>query len=256
MLTKTFGRILTALSLALLPACTKAPEEKAGERLVITVRAENPATKTVLSDDGAVTSLAFTSGDQLGFFANGILSNIQLDYDEKADMFIGQAWVDSEQAEYREAVDYYAYYPFSIDAGKDLTALNGILPAKQVAPFDPRADFLVADPVTDDYFVDNFPHLSFEFDTHLFAIVRLSVTNSNPDYAGEEILSIGLKTTAPVTACLLTGVEPVLNPIWVALFYNEPITFLFALGGIIVLVSVTVYQLWDMKHQEASGAAG
>ena len=73
---------------------------------------------------------------------------------------------------------------------------------------------------------------------------------------GYIFLSIGLKTTAPVTACLLTGVEPVLNPIWVALFYNEPITFLFALGGIIVLVSVTVYQLWDMKHQEASGAAG
>ena len=73
---------------------------------------------------------------------------------------------------------------------------------------------------------------------------------------GYIFLSIGLQTTAPVTACLLTGVEPVLNPIWVAIFYNEPITFLFALGGLIVLVSVTVYQLWDMKHQEAADAAG
>ena len=73
---------------------------------------------------------------------------------------------------------------------------------------------------------------------------------------GYIFLSIGLQTTAPVTACLLTGVEPVLNPIWVALFYNEPITPLFALGGLIVLVSVTVYQLWDMKHQEAADAAG
>ena len=73
---------------------------------------------------------------------------------------------------------------------------------------------------------------------------------------GYIFLSIGLRTTAPVTACLLTGVEPVLNPIWVALFYNEPITPLFALGGIVVLVTVTVYQLWDMKHQEAADAAG
>ena len=73
---------------------------------------------------------------------------------------------------------------------------------------------------------------------------------------GYIFLSIGLQTTAPVTACLLTGVEPVLNPIWVAIFYNEPITPLFALGGLIVLVSVTVYQLWDMKHQEAADAAG
>lgn len=72
---------------------------------------------------------------------------------------------------------------------------------------------------------------------------------------GYIFLSVGLETTAPVTACLLTGIEPVLNPIWVALFYNEPITFLFALGGIIVLVSVTVYQLWDMKHSEAAAAS-
>ena len=73
---------------------------------------------------------------------------------------------------------------------------------------------------------------------------------------GYIFLSIGLRTTPPVTACLLTGVEPVLNPIWVALFYNEPITPLFALGGIIVLVSVTLYQLWDIQHQEAADAAG
>ena len=158
MLTKTFGRILVALSLVFLSACTKAPEEKAGERLMITVQAESPATKTVLSDDGQVTRLAFTAGDRLGFFANGILSNIPLDYvDDGSGTFCGQAWVDSEQAEYRAAVDYYAYYPFSKEAGKDPTALKGVLPSKQIAPFDPLADYLVADPVTDDYFVENFP---------------------------------------------------------------------------------------------------
>jgi drug/metabolite transporter (DMT)-like permease len=68
-------------------------------------------------------------------------------------------------------------------------------------------------------------------------------------------LSIGLLTTPPVTASLLTGIEPVMNPVWVALFYGEMITPLFALGGIIVLVSVTLYGIWNSK-QEAEGAPG
>ncbi len=73
---------------------------------------------------------------------------------------------------------------------------------------------------------------------------------------GYIFLSIGLQTTPPVTACLLTGIEPVLNPIWVALFYNEPITPLFALGGVIVLGSVTLYEIWNSKQENAEGAGG
>ncbi len=58
----------------------------------------------------------------------------------------------------------------------------------------------------------------------------------------------GLKTTPPVTACLITGIEPVLNPIWVALFYDEKITPLFVAGGVLVLVSVTVYNIRAAKR--------
>ncbi len=64
------------------------------------------------------------------------------------------------------------------------------------------------------------------------------------------MLSKGLETTPPVTATLLSTVEPVLNPIWVAVFYSEPITLLFAAGGLIVLGSVTAYQVWDAKHSD------
>lgn len=71
---------------------------------------------------------------------------------------------------------------------------------------------------------------------------------------GYIFLSIGLRTTPPVTACLLTGVEPVLNPIWVALFYGEPITPLFALGGAIVLISVTAYEIWNSRQQDHAAA--
>ncbi len=71
---------------------------------------------------------------------------------------------------------------------------------------------------------------------------------------GYVFLAKGLETTSPITACLLTGVEPVLNPIWVALFYGEPITPLFALGGAIVLVSVTAYEIWNSRHPSDAAA--
>ena len=67
---------------------------------------------------------------------------------------------------------------------------------------------------------------------------------------GYILLSVGLETTPPVTACLLTGIEPVLNPVWVALFYGETITALFALGAFVVLGSVTVYEVLNARSEK------
>lgn len=68
---------------------------------------------------------------------------------------------------------------------------------------------------------------------------------------GYVFLAAGLETTPPVTACLLTGIEPVLNPVWVALFYKETVTPLFIAGGALVLLSVTVYGVLDARRSEA-----
>ena len=47
------------------------------------------------------------------------------------------------------------------------------------------------------------------------------------------LLTIGLKTTPPVTASLVSGIEPVLNPILVAVFYHEMIGPTALVGAII-----------------------
>ena len=60
---------------------------------------------------------------------------------------------------------------------------------------------------------------------------------------GYVLLSIALCTTPPVAANLLSAVEPVLNPMWVALFYGEILTPLAMAGFIIVLASVVVYNV-------------
>lgn len=204
---KQFGSIFTTLSLAIfLSGCSAQLENEAGEWLTVAVEARQTATKSRMeADDGSTTSFVFENDDEMGFFAEGILNNIKLTCTNgAAGSFTGKIFVQGKQAAFQPSIDYYAYYPYSASAGKDPTALTGTLPATQEAPFDGRADYLVTDPITDVYDVDDFPALSFDFDTHLFAVVKLNVTNTNDAYAGEEILSIGLQSDNTPLAGLFT----------------------------------------------------
>ena len=57
------------------------------------------------------------------------------------------------------------------------------------------------------------------------------------------LFSYGIKRTPPVTASLITGLEPILNPLWVALFYHERVTGLAIAGAVIVVGSILVYNV-------------
>ena len=57
------------------------------------------------------------------------------------------------------------------------------------------------------------------------------------------LLTIGLKTTPPVTASLVSGIEPVLNPILVAVFYHEMVGPLALAGAAIVISGVVGYNV-------------
>ena len=58
------------------------------------------------------------------------------------------------------------------------------------------------------------------------------------------LLAEGIQKTPPVTASLITGLEPIMNPLWVALFYGEKISRLSAAGSVIVIVSIVTYNIW------------
>ena len=62
------------------------------------------------------------------------------------------------------------------------------------------------------------------------------------------LICIGLKTTPPVTASLISGIEPVLNPILVAVFYHETIGTMALIGAVIVIGSVVVYNALEARH--------
>jgi len=53
----------------------------------------------------------------------------------------------------------------------------------------------------------------------------------------------GLKTTPPVTASLVSGIEPVLNPIFVAVFYHEMVGPVALVGAMVVVGSVVLYNV-------------
>ena len=64
------------------------------------------------------------------------------------------------------------------------------------------------------------------------------------------VLCIGLKTTPPVTASLVSGVEPVLNPILVAVFYGEQVGPYAMIGAAIVVLGVIAYNILKIKRTE------
>lgn len=57
------------------------------------------------------------------------------------------------------------------------------------------------------------------------------------------LMCAGLKTTPPVTASLISGIEPVLNPILVAVFYGETVGRFALVGTVIVIGGVVAYNV-------------
>ncbi len=60
-------------------------------------------------------------------------------------------------------------------------------------------------------------------------------------------LSAGIKNISPVTSALVSGVEPVLNPILAAIFINEHLGVLGIIGAALVLDSILIYNVISAK---------
>ena len=87
------------------------------------------------------------------------------------------------------------------------------------------------------------PFLLQERDFGLVPMTSLIVLGAFQVGVAYILLTIGLRTTPPVTASLVSGIEPVLNPILVAVFYQETIGPLSLVGAIIVVGSVIGYNV-------------
>ena len=56
------------------------------------------------------------------------------------------------------------------------------------------------------------------------------------------------KRLTPLACSLIAMLEPISNPIWVAVFYGE-VPGMFALaGGVIIIVTTSVWMIWQSRH--------
>ena len=66
------------------------------------------------------------------------------------------------------------------------------------------------------------------------------------------LFSIGIRNTPPVTASLITGLEPILNPLLVAAFYGEQVSGLSVAGCMVVVCSILAYNIWLAKQKSGT----
>ena len=70
------------------------------------------------------------------------------------------------------------------------------------------------------------------------------------------LLTAGLARTSAVTASLVSGIEPVLNPLLVALIYHETIGPVSLVGAAVVIGGVVGYNIWKTKADAAQAVPG
>ena len=78
------------------------------------------------------------------------------------------------------------------------------------------------------------------------AVVFLGIVQVGFAYV---FFSVGIKKTPALLACLITALEPVLNPVWVALATGEIPGPFAALGGVVIVLSVAIYNIYQEKKR-------
>ena len=59
----------------------------------------------------------------------------------------------------------------------------------------------------------------------------------------------GIRTAPPVSASLVSGIEPILNPVLVAIVLGEALSGLALLGGAIVFISIMIYNILTLRTE-------
>ena len=63
------------------------------------------------------------------------------------------------------------------------------------------------------------------------------------------LLAKGLETTPAVPASLISSLEPILNPILVAVFYGELLSPLALAGAAVVFAAILIYNVLNLRHE-------
>ena len=141
------------------------------------------------------------------------------------------------------------FFVDSLSAGGMLGNVTALLSGVAYAGVFLMNDMPDSDPISSVFWGDVFsaviglPFLGYETDFSgktLAALLILGVFQVAVAYI---LMVEGLKTTPPVTASLVSGIEPVLNPVLVAVFYHEMLGPVALVGAMIVVGSVVLFNV-------------
>ena len=127
----------------------------------------------------------------------------------------------------------------------------GVFLLNDMPDSDPISSVFLGDALS---VVLGFPFLLQETEFTPIAIISVVVLGAFQVGLAYIFMCIGLKTTPAVTASLISGIEPVLNPLLVAIFYREPVGELALVGAAIVIVSIVGYNV--LRSRQAAAQPG
>ena len=149
------------------------------------------------------------------------------------------------------------FFVDSLEAGGALGNLLAILSGAAYGGVFLLNDFPDADAISAVFWGDvlsavtGLPFLLQETQFTQTALVSLVVLGVFQVAVAYILLTIGLRTTPPVTASLVSGIEPVLNPLLVAAFYGERVGPFALAGAAIVICGVVGYNI--LKKRQPAG---
>jgi len=149
------------------------------------------------------------------------------------------------------------FFVESLEAGGMLGNVLALISGLTYAGVFLLNDLPDADPISSVFWGDalsvvlGFPFLMRETEFTAAAITSVIILGAFQVGLAYVLMCIGLRTTPAVTASLISGIEPVLNPILVAVFYHETIGPLSLAGAVIVVLSVVAYNV--IRGRRAAG---
>lgn len=142
----------------------------------------------------------------------------------------------------------------SLEAGDMLGNVLALVSGLSYAGVFLLNDLPNADPISSVFWGDvcsavvGLPYLVRETDFTATALISLVILGAFQVGVAYILMCEGLKTTPAVTASLISGIEPVLNPTLVAIFYHEMIGPLSFVGAVIVVGAVVTYNVIQSRR--------
>lgn len=188
--------IASAMALSLLCGCERDDDSPGGAEIsspvIVAHNDTAPATRTCIetnfTDGTSWVAVLWTPSDELGVFTDSE-SNIRY---TKKNQTANEAVASFVTSETVTGKPTYAYYPYSKDAGNDMTSLSGSIPATQT--MDPATGNLPGDWKYGVYKKTTSEGEQFRF-THLFSPIRVVIDGSDTGVSEDYLEGIVFKVT-------------------------------------------------------------